>query len=1098
MQCDVSLSFYILQFSCVISSYPLPLVGVADYTSLINASSGRFLCHWSGIDDPQSTLLEYTIAIGTSPTDQSVLTSTRLPGSQQSYTSDVFPSLLTSVPYYVVMTATNGAGLDSVFESTVYFDSTPPVFRGDVFVYPNFKMANYLAGQLTNISVGHGLERVVCLLDTDVVSVVFNTPSDSESNSVSVGLTYKIGIGYRAGNDAFQRFSRFFPVPLLAINPLPNGQSTQLYYRLSSLELASVGRRPLFVTIQASNGAGLYSVLASGPVYIKSSLTMQPSWIYDGFSSSSDMEFQASTLEIGAQFSLGVNCPIQRGRWAAEGVDGNLTNPYTDLEPFQVAPGTIFQVRSDLVQLFNEETYRVLVQATDLSGEVHILRSNGVTVTTRAVTPGRVTDGPIPDQDLNYQESVTSLWACWSGFGDDSPEQEIAYYEVAAGTSLALPQTQSSVAAFTNVGRNTTRVFEGLTLVPDSVEYFITVRAYTVSGAYVEAYSNGIRAGLRHAIIPGTITLARYQSDRSSLAVRWSAFQSNLPVRQYEWALGSTQFSDRQLAQFCSDTNSNYTLYFNISGFTSVGLDTSVRLSNLVLQDNTTYYITLRVLDQAKKCVVVTTPEGVTIDETPPLVNVSLTSVLLGPKESRRPGSNFVIYVRPDEDLVVEWSDFSDAESGVDSYSMGVYRQVGCGNSSAGVGVALYGPVSFGLATTADLGRVQLLPDYSYVAIVMATNRAGVSSSILSQPILVDDSIPVPGTVKDGLVWESDVQYQSDLSMLSAVFAYAMLPPTPNSVVENGPCPNDLYYDLSSLSSEWSIGSSVQLVGYNSRATSFSSSQVSVSANLPGIAITAFRDQTVPEVVVMSGVYQTRVDLRRGGVFQADIRSSRGFPTLQMIAVTSVLFIDSGEDSDVVAKFEPSDSSYNFEGDADFSAVGLQIYDNFTNSTHMLSPRVILWARDPTRLGQVLFVEHYITQVDLTVPNTYRVEFNVERTDDFITRTANLYINDELTLSLYGIPHLTNFTRVVFTSFNQRGLVPVPDLPTDDLSSQAVFANVSLPSTMSGHLCDFGTPFHSRMSPVVQFRAGIGTRPGLTDVHPLQVSVSTSHSKFTK
>ncbi len=1066
-------------------------MGVADDVSSINATSGRFVCHWSGIEDSQSALLQYTIAIGTSLIDQSVLGVTRLPVDRRSFTSPVFTSLVLSRPCYVVLTATNRAGLERVSTSSaLYLDATPPVFQGRLFIYPNFKMADYLSGRLVNVTlVGGALEGTVCLLEDDVVSIIFGIPSDLESNSAGVGFTYEMGIGYRAGNDDFWRFSRIFPIPLPSGFSLSDALTSQLFYRLSRLDLAAAGRRPLFVTIKVSNTVGLYSLLASGQVYVKLNSTAEPTWIRDGIDSDSDIEHQSSTVEIGARFRLGVNCPIRSGRWAVESVDGNLTQTYTALMQGPLSPGPEVVLRTDRVQLFNEETYRVLVQVTDLTGEVHVLRSDGVTVTTRAVKPGRVTDGLVPNQDLNYQESLTSLSACWSGFGDGSPEQTIGYYEVAAGNDPSLSHTRSSVAPFVNVGRNTCHTFGNLILVPETVEYYVTVRAYTVSGAFVEAYSNGVHAGLIHAILPGIISLPQFQSDGSSLLARWSGFQSNLPIRQYEWALGSMLHGNQKLAEFCSNPNANFSDDFDVSAFTSVGLDTSVRITSLSLQDNVTYYLTLRVLDQAKNCIARTTPEGVTIDKTPPTLETSSTSVVLGPRESRQLGSDFVIYVTSEEELVVEWEEFSDLESGIDSYSVGVYPQGVCGNNSWNIWEALFGPVDFGLANVANIGPVQFLSDIPYVAVVKATNKAGISARAFSQPILVDNSIPVPGTVKDGLNWGGDVQYQSDLSTLNAVFSYSMQPPTPESLLDNGPCPNGLFYGLNTYSSMWSSGLSAQLVGYSSSATVFSGSQVSVSTDPAGIAVTVFRDRTLVPDELQSGIYQTRVDLRRGGMFQADVRSSRGFPTVQDIAVTAIVFVDSGTDSNIVPKFEPTSSSYNFENDGNFSAFGLQVYNNFTNSTHSLSPRVVLWARDPARLGQVLFLEKEVAQLDLSVANTYRLDFDMQQTNSFTTRTARLYINGIHTMTLYGLPYLTNSTRVVFTSFNERGLTPPPpEMATAELS-QAVFGNVSLPSPMSGDLCDYGTPFHSRTSPVVQFRVGIGTRPGVSDVRPLQVSL---------
>ena len=104
---------------------------------------------------------------------------------------------------------------------------------------------------------------------------------------------------------------------------------------------------------------------------------------------------------------------------------------------------------------------------------------------------------------MNYQEPMDTLWTHWSGFGDGSPEQEITFYEVAAGSDREYPSTRTDIAPFTNVGLNTSHTFHNLNLVPESIIYYITVRAHTVSGAFVDATSNGISVGYQHGIIPG-------------------------------------------------------------------------------------------------------------------------------------------------------------------------------------------------------------------------------------------------------------------------------------------------------------------------------------------------------------------------------------------------------------------------------------------------------------------------------------------------------------------------------------------------------------------------------------------------------------------
>ena len=85
-----------------------------------------------------------------------------------------------NMAYYVQLYTRNGAGLERITTSTsVYFDTSPPISEGVVMVLPNFETVSYLQGNLTNQMVNRS--SAVCLLDTDVVAVLFDLPSDLES-----------------------------------------------------------------------------------------------------------------------------------------------------------------------------------------------------------------------------------------------------------------------------------------------------------------------------------------------------------------------------------------------------------------------------------------------------------------------------------------------------------------------------------------------------------------------------------------------------------------------------------------------------------------------------------------------------------------------------------------------------------------------------------------------------------------------------------------------------------------------------------------------------------------------------------------------------
>ena len=194
---------------------------------------------------------------------------------------------------------------------------------------------------------------------------------------------YKFGAGYSPGNDDVLNFQPIKPTPLTTAGVSGN----YLVYQVHPIPFAEALRRSIYFSVQVYNCHELYSIISSNPVFVKSNQTLENSWIVDGNNSDGDVEYQTSTTKVSAYSHIGVNCPIRSGQWAVESVDGMLAQDYIELEvqqdsanPFDLNSNTFF-LNSDRVTLYSDESYRVLFQAVDYSGEIFILRSNGFTVT---------------------------------------------------------------------------------------------------------------------------------------------------------------------------------------------------------------------------------------------------------------------------------------------------------------------------------------------------------------------------------------------------------------------------------------------------------------------------------------------------------------------------------------------------------------------------------------------------------------------------------------------------------------------------------------------------------------------------------------------
>ena len=895
--------------------------------------------------------------------------------------------------------------------------------------------------------------------------------------------SFEVGVGYFPGTDDHHTFTTFTPSLLTA---------GTYSHTLTHIDTTTIGRRPVYITVQARSKDKTRQVfkLSSPPIYIKSDITEWDSWLVDGSDPKTDIEFQTSTTEISAYFSIGTHCPLAYARWSIEDANGTVVHEYMDviIPPHSGREiDNSFALYTDQVDLYNEESYRVLLQAIDSTGEVFILRSNGLTVTTDELVPNVVQDGPIPNEDLNYQEPTDYLSAHWAEFGDGTPQQEIVYYEVAAGSNVGYPNTRTDIAPFTNVGLNTSHTFSDLDLIPENVMYYITVRATAISGAVVESSSNGIRVGLAHRIQPGSITLPPYTSSSSDLDVHWEEFVSNVPIRSYEWAIGETDFSQTQLQEMCRDYLSVFEDTFEVLPFTTVGLNTASFLSGLNLTHNTTYYVTIRATDEANKCVAVTSP-GMLVDLSEPFS--ATQGLIVGPSESLigiNISSDYTVFVQPQQDLRIWWDEFHDPESSIDYYEVGLVQMTECGSGDSLQNVtSITGYINTGLDRTFVFENPALVYGVAYAVEVKATDLAGLSGSVYSQPILLDSFKALPGVVKDGSDWEGNVAFQSDLSMLSGVFSHAKLPSQyPGVVLQNDPCPNTTFHSLTSEDESWSDLIPI-IVGIDSLSIQYHQLQTNISTN--GLRITAEYDESVR---ILTGAYQTDVDLSQGAIVSLDIQAALGGSAidaeLEEQSITSVVFVDSPT-ANVLADFEYETRGSENPTSQEIRAAGLQIHHKYSGGEQ----KIVLWSKSSVSLNSVVYVAHEVPSLDLSEVHTYTLNFQSEQLDTDSNHWIDLFIDGELVATLHGITKLSNNTRMVLHVFNRNGFIPNVQDTFNPPKVEAIFANISLPLQRS-HICDAGRPFYSMSSPIVQFSVGIGTSPGLTEIRDLEVGGYSYH-----
>ena len=117
---------------------------------------------------------------------------------------------------------------------------------------------------------------------------------------------------------------------------------------------------------------------------------------------------------------------------------------------------------------------------------------------------------------------------------------------------------RANIVPFTNVGLATGYTFTNLQLTPMMQEYYVTVRAHSVSMATSKTTSNGIITGYIRRIFPGMVTVTPYQSETTTFRAHWTDFQSNVPIVLYEWALGERNLTASDQRMLCKDITDDY------------------------------------------------------------------------------------------------------------------------------------------------------------------------------------------------------------------------------------------------------------------------------------------------------------------------------------------------------------------------------------------------------------------------------------------------------------------------------------------------------------------------------------------------------------
>jgi hypothetical protein len=629
-------------------------------------STTTIQANWLGFADLQSGITGYEWAIGTTPGGTTVQGFTSV-GAATSATRNGL-SLTNGQIYYVTVRATSGTGATvNASSDGVTVDTSGPT-----------------AGTVRD---GAGAD-VDFQTSTTTIQANWLGFADPQSNITG----YEWAIGTTSGGTQVQGFA-----------------SVGLATSASNSGLSLNNGQIYFVTVRATNGAGQTVNATSDGVTVDSTAPAAGT-VNDG--AGADVDGQTSTTTIQANWSgfADSQSSIAGYEWAIGTTSGG-----TQVQGF-TSVGLATSASNGSLSLVSGTTYFVTVRATNGVGLTVTATSDGVTVDSTPPVAGSVADGL--GADVDWQSSLTTIRANWSGFSD--PQSGISGYEWAIGTTPGGVQIQG----FTSVGVATNATNSALSLT-NAITYYVTVRATNGIGQTVNATADGVTVDnsgpSAGTVNDGAAADVDFQTSTTTIQANWSGFADpQSDITGYEWAIGTTSGGTQ------------------VQGFVSVGLATSASNGSLSLANGQIYFVTVRAT-AGTGATVNASSDGVTADSSAPTAGTV------------RDGAGAdVDFQTSTTTIQANWPGFADPHSGIAGYEWAI------GTTSGGTQIQAFTGV--GTATSASNGSLSLANGQIYFVTVRATNGSGLNTTVTSDGVTVDNSGPIAGSVNDGAAADVDTQ----------------------------------------------------------------------------------------------------------------------------------------------------------------------------------------------------------------------------------------------------------------------------------------------------------------------------------------------------
>ncbi|XP_021370398.1 uncharacterized protein LOC110461300 [Mizuhopecten yessoensis] len=710
----------------ITSDTTAPLINNLHCDPTTSMKYGIVTCNWDAEEEFESNLIGLEIAIGTSEDLQTILTYTAIHIEKQQWSKDIKTDIasLQVTALYVSFRVSNILNFVQDYVVKLDIDNTPPVIESVVIT--------------TSMETGNDVQtsHQQCQIPTSYVEVTLGTLEDAESPIERLEVSLSSDIGEE---------------DILPYTDITTPLEGSIFFGHLSLEPGT----QVYAKARVHNVVGLYSTVLSDSVMISQPAKLV---IHDGIFGT-DRDVQNELNKMDGKWYYSGYCDVQEAEWSILDSTGAI------LQPFQLLPDTTVMFYNDELQLINGITYMNVIRTTDGLNRTIEHSSDGITVNIQPPSPGFVRDGL--EEDINYQLAHEHLSGNWDEFGDKTSTdltQLISHYEAAISNDVRYESMRANVHPFVNTRLDTFITFSSLNLTKTSVTYFITVRAYSVSGSFEEAYSNGIKVGYQDGIRGGSVTSTMYQHETQRLSFSWSGFESDIGLRRFYVGIVSAgvsvtneSFPQEQLSTFANN--------FDVFPLTDVNADTFFEALDITLLHGQSYHPVVVAIDNAGACKAVT-GESVLVDTTPPLTSEAILLI------NGRISSTF-IYIDSSDTVCVEWKNITDSESDILSFIVTVWEYQGCNGNGDDSQKVLLKSVTVSSETQVNFRDMNLASKQNYVVSIETVNNAGLSGFTNQFYFRIDDSKPLEGTVKIGEDWFQKTTYQSSKKSIRALVAIA-------------------------------------------------------------------------------------------------------------------------------------------------------------------------------------------------------------------------------------------------------------------------------------------------------------------------------------